>query len=340
MTDKPMKNGRKYVDSGFVHNVMDTVDGEQYLVQAHVWLLMGTELPHNVIVVISVNSGAVLHASCEPCRASSLGCCSHVVAVLFSVLDYVKKHGPCTSQERSWTKGKRRNKKPKRISDAKYHSKRKQAALPVIDFDPRPVKYREVAKQHINKFLSDLELVSQAGGGGISMWQTQLQFTYHEYDLDCERKRVLLELVSRLHENLKPKALIEIPGTQQQKRSIKWFSEGWCRLTASKCLSAFKVRRPVTESQPNAAIEASKFTLSHIWGLESEHFQTYWMCYDLESEQKAIQKYESVTNEKVDSTGFWVNLNFPFLGCSPDGLVGKNTVTEIKALKIFKSAFL
>ena len=52
---------------------------------------MRTELPHDVIVVISVNSGAVLHASCEPCRASSLGCCSHVVAVLFSVLDYVEK---------------------------------------------------------------------------------------------------------------------------------------------------------------------------------------------------------------------------------------------------------
>ena len=81
MTDKPLKNGRKYVDSGFVHDIMDTVNGERYFVQAHVWPSMRTELPHNVIVVISVNSGAVLHASCEPCRASSLGSCSHVVAV-------------------------------------------------------------------------------------------------------------------------------------------------------------------------------------------------------------------------------------------------------------------
>ena len=58
---------------------------------------MRTELPHNVIVVISVNSGAVLHASCEPSRASSLGRCSHVVAVLFSVLDYVKGFGSTQS---------------------------------------------------------------------------------------------------------------------------------------------------------------------------------------------------------------------------------------------------
>lgn len=59
MTDKPLKNGRKYVDSGFVHDIMDTVNGERYFVRAHVWPSMRTELPHNVIVVISVNSGAV-----------------------------------------------------------------------------------------------------------------------------------------------------------------------------------------------------------------------------------------------------------------------------------------
>ena len=104
MTDKPLKNGRKYVDSGFVHDIMNTVNCERYFVRARVLPSMRTELPHNVIVAISVNSGAVLHTSCEPCRASSLGHCSHVVAVLFSVLDYVKKHGPvlakaCTSEE-------------------------------------------------------------------------------------------------------------------------------------------------------------------------------------------------------------------------------------------------
>ena len=52
---------------------------------------MRAELPHNVVVVLSVNSGAVLHASCDPCRASSLGHCSHVVAVLFCILGHVQK---------------------------------------------------------------------------------------------------------------------------------------------------------------------------------------------------------------------------------------------------------
>ena len=104
------------------------------------------------------------------------------------------------------------------------------------------------------------------------MWETQLQFTYKDLNLERERVEVLLEKVSALHENLKPEDLMEIPGTEQQSRaeqsrSEKWFSERW--QTASKCLSAFKVGKLVTDCQPNAAVEANKFIFSHIWGLES-----------------------------------------------------------------------
>ena len=181
MTDKPLKNGRKYVDSGFVHDMMDTVNGDHYLVRAHVWPSMRADLPHNVVVVLSVNSGAVLHASCDPCRASSLGRCSHVVAVLFCILDHVQKHGtmlktPCTSQECSWNKGTKRNKNPRRVSDATYPSKRSKQTLSVIEFDPRPARYREVNEQHINKFLRNIQALSQAEDTGVSMWETQLQF--------------------------------------------------------------------------------------------------------------------------------------------------------------------
>ena len=37
MTDKTMKNGRKYVDSGFVHDTMHNVNDEHYFLRAHVW---------------------------------------------------------------------------------------------------------------------------------------------------------------------------------------------------------------------------------------------------------------------------------------------------------------
>ena len=198
------------------------------------------------------------------------GTCSHVVAVLYHVLDYVQKHGPvltkpCTSQECSWNKSKKRNKNPKRWSDSKYPGKKNQAILSAIDFDPRSAKYRHVNVHHINNFLHNLQWLSKAEGEGISMWETQLQHTFGDYSLDCKRKGVLLEQVNALHENLKPEALLAIPGTQQQSKSEKWFLERWCRLTASKCFSAFKVGKLITECQPNAAIEASKFIFTHVW---------------------------------------------------------------------------
>ena len=91
---------------------------------------MKSDLPHNVLIVSPVASGAVLHASCEPCKISALGRCSHVVAVLFSLLDHVEKNGPaistpCTSKECVWNKGKNRDKNPQRFLDVKYPSQRK-----------------------------------------------------------------------------------------------------------------------------------------------------------------------------------------------------------------------
>ena len=93
------------------------------------------------------------------------------------------------------------------------------------------------------------------------MWETQLQFTNSDYALDCERKEVLLEQVKLLYNNLRPEAIMEMPATQKQSKSERWFCERWCRLTESRCPGAFKVGKLVSECQPNAAIEANKLAL-------------------------------------------------------------------------------
>ena len=78
------------------------------------------------------------------------------------------------------------------------------------------------------------------------------------------KSRVLFEKVSALHNNLKPEGLMEIQGTQVHSKSAKWLSKRWCRQTASKCLSAFKIGKFVNESQLNAALEARKFIFTKI----------------------------------------------------------------------------
>ena len=340
MTAKPLKNGRKYVDSGFVHDMMDTKTEEHYFLKAHVWPSMRNELPNNVLIILSVSSGAVIHASCDPCKVSALGRCSHVVAVLFSLLDHVNEQRPtistsCTSKECSWNKGKKRDKNPERLSEVKYPSKRKLSSTHVIDFDPRPKSFRRVTSSHINGLLRDLQSISQKCNE-ISMWETQLEIKYEDYQLEDVNLDHLMNNTAAILQSLTPSKLKQIEGTDLQSANERWYCERWCRLTASQCLSACRIGRLVLDGDPNADVRAFKFISSHIWGINREPFQSYWMRYGLESEPKAILKYEEQSNTVVCKSGLWVNPNYPFLGCSPDGIVGEDGLLEIKSLKIFK----
>ena len=109
---------------------------------------------------------------------------SHIVAILLSLVDHVHKHGtitttPCTTQECTWNKGKKRKKTPQRLSAAKYPSKVKKRTIKVIDFDPRPAKYRKVSSRHISNFVCNLQAIS-ADQKKTAMWETQLTITYDD----------------------------------------------------------------------------------------------------------------------------------------------------------------
>ena len=340
MTEKPLKNGRKYVDSKFVHDLMDNKTDQHYFFRGHVWPSMRNDLPHNVLIVLSVTSGTVIHASCQPCNVAALGRCSHVVAVLFTLLDHVQEHGavltkPCTSQECTWNKGKKRDKDPKRLSSTYYPSKRRKSSMAVADFDPRPAGYRQVNPEHINGLLRDLQGIF-TNNPQSSRWETQLQIAYQDYDISDIDVSKMSEKINILLENLTPPKLMQISGTEGQSQSQKWFQERWLRLTASKCLSTFRIGRLTRSEASNAAVRAFKFIRTNIWKIDIVPIQTYWMKYGLECEPKAIDKYEEQTKTTVCDSGLWVNPKYPVLRCSPDGLVGEDGIIEIKSLKIFK----
>ena len=78
---------------------MDNKTDQHYFLRGHVWPSMRNDLLHNVLIVLSVTSGAVIHASCQPCKVAALGRCSHVVAVLFTLLDHVQEHGAVLTKQ-------------------------------------------------------------------------------------------------------------------------------------------------------------------------------------------------------------------------------------------------
>ena len=167
------------------------------------------------------------------------------------------------------------------------------------------------------------------------MWETQLSMTYSDYVLDTDNEQILKKKTKILSENLTPDALMEMPETQSQSGCSEWFKQKFWRLTASKCLASCRLGNLVIKGKSNAAVRAYNFIYSHIWNIDNVSFQSAFMKYGLESEPKAVMKYEEQTKVKVFQTGLWVNPKFPFLGCSPDGLID-NGLVEIKSLKLFK----
>ena len=100
-TVKPMRRGQLFVDSGHVKNVSDILNNDCYFIRAEVLPSMRNDPPKHVHVCLSCKSGSVLDASCD-CKASALGRCSHVSALLLFLDGHVKQHGndsvqSCTS---------------------------------------------------------------------------------------------------------------------------------------------------------------------------------------------------------------------------------------------------
>ena len=73
--------------------------------------------------------------------------------------------------------------------------------MPVIDFDPSPAKYRQVKSTHITGLLRDLQSIL-TGSDHSSMWESQLQFSYEDYDINDVGMAVIAEQVKILYQNL------------------------------------------------------------------------------------------------------------------------------------------
>lgn len=188
---------------------------------------MKTELLH--VVALSASSSAVIHASYEPCRTSSLGHCSHVPVL--STIPTMCKIMVLWYLYHAQVKivlgmGNKRDENPWMLSDANYASKTKNAGLPGIDYDPRPVKYRLVTPDHINHFATNLQIILQNTNGAIPMWETQLQTIYKHYNLTCDQSRLFLQQVTILLTNLKLETLREMQGTSSRVCHRSGFVKG------------------------------------------------------------------------------------------------------------------
>ena len=120
------------------------------------------KITYTVTVVLSKHTGFVQNASCA-CKASALGRCSNVAAVLFTINDCKNSESDkaCTSKPCTWNVGRKLGKNPKCITGAEYPN-RKRKMSDVINFYPRPsdMQKTSVTYNETNKFVKDVQTAS------------------------------------------------------------------------------------------------------------------------------------------------------------------------------------
>ena len=107
--------------------------------------------------------------------------------------------------------------------------------------------------------------------------------------------------------------------TRDQSSTAKWFDERQWRLTASRFGDIVHAsdRRNMTE------LSASMYSPPSLHTEAIVHGQVH--------EKSAITKFEEVTGKRVSPCGFYIDLEQPFLGASPDGLVkDEDALVEVK----------
>jgi len=67
--------------------------------------------------------------------------------------------------------------------------------------------------------------------------------------------------------------------------------------------------------------------------LDDNGYTNEYMEWGTQTEPQARQAYEVSRETFVDKTGFWKHPSIAWVGCSPDGLVGKDGLIEIKCPK-------
>ncbi|XP_031332942.1 uncharacterized protein LOC116163225 isoform X1 [Photinus pyralis] len=107
--------------------------------------------------------------------------------------------------------------------------------------------------------------------------------------------------------------------TINQSKSDLWIIERKKRITASNFGKVCKLRKTTSTAK----------TVTHL--LYSSFRGNKYTQFGLESEVNAIEHFERLYQVKVTRCGLIVDEEKPYLACSPDGLVGEDSIVEIKS---------
>ena len=112
------------------------------------------------------------------------------------------------------------------------------------------------------------------------------------------------------------------------QQTAEWFAARLGKVTASRVADLVaKTKSGYSTSRENYMVELA---LERITGARQEAFTNGAMQWGTDTEPLARAAYEAHTGELVEEVGLIVHPGIPMAGASPDGLVGKDGLLEIK----------
>ena len=113
-----------------------------------------------------------------------------------------------------------------------------------------------------------------------------------------------------------------------EQRTEEWFAQRLGKVTASRVADVIAK----TKTGPSASRDnyATQLVLERLTNKQGEFFTNSAMQWGTDTEPMARQAYELKRGVFVDEVGFIDHPTIEMSGASPDGLVGKNGLVEIK----------
>lgn len=116
--------------------------------------------------------------------------------------------------------------------------------------------------------------------------------------------------------------------TRQQSQNTMWHRERSLRITGSHVSNICKF----TDRKDKA-----KYAEDILFPKQFSSAATEW---GHSKENTAIEAYESMSHNAVQHCGFFISSKYPYIGASPDGLIGDLTVLEVKCPYSIKDEFI
>lgn len=113
--------------------------------------------------------------------------------------------------------------------------------------------------------------------------------------------------------------------------SPEWFALRAGKFTASKFSDLMATLRNGNPAQSRENL-IWDVAVERMTGRKMDSFQSGWMARGIELEPEARSQYEVANMTTVEEVGIVIHPAYPYVSCSPDGLVGDDGLVEIKCL--------